>query len=118
MATSDIIKARVPHEDKELFMKKCLLNGTTASDRIRWLIQHDIQSKDTIEDESVNLINEMFERKGFVRDELLITRSNGSIEYEKLRQYCVDHNIPITIDYESQPMGDKFTTGYSPGRMF
>lgn len=98
MATDITVKARVPRADKELFMKKCKLTGTTASERIRWLIHHDIENDNTtIDRHTLSLIQDMYERVGFVKDALLITISSGSIEYGKLQQYCRDNNIPVLI---------------------
>lgn len=98
MATDDIIQARVSHADKELFMKKCKVTGTSASERIRWLIHHDIEKdNNTIDEHTLSIIQDMYERVGFVKDALLVTISSGSIEYGKLQQYCRDNNIPVLI---------------------
>lgn len=97
MATDSTIKARIPREDKKLFMKKCEMTGTTASKRIRWLIHHDIEESGSTDEHKITVINNMFERVGFVRDALLVMLSNGSIEYEKLKQYCMDNDINIRI---------------------
>ena len=98
MATDNVIHVRVSSVDKELFMKKCKCTGTTASDRIRWLIHHDIENyNNTIEEHILSLIHDMYERVGFVRDALLTTISSGPVEYEKLQQYCRDNNIPIQV---------------------
>lgn len=97
MATDDIIQARVSRADKELFMKKCKVTGTNASERIRWLIHHDIDYNNTIDEHILSIIQDMYERVGFVRDALLVTISSGPVEYEKLKQFCMDNNILIQL---------------------
>lgn len=98
MATDSTIKARVPSKDKELFMKKCEMTGTTASKRIRWLIHHDIENNaENTDTHKITIIKNMVERVGYVRDALLVNLSEGSIEYEKLKQYCRDNDINIRI---------------------
>lgn len=98
MATDSVIKARVSKVEKELFIKKCKVTGSSASERIRWLIHHDIENdNNTIDKHALSIIQDMYERVGFVRDALLVTISDGPVEYEKLKQFCMENNIFIQL---------------------
>lgn len=105
-------KFRITDEKWEQFKKQCTIDGTDCSHKIRDMITEYINNVTIDNTETINKIENIYNRAGFVTEPALRRLTNGQSEFENIVQYCDTNKIPIRRVYDEPCRIHNFCNDY------